>query len=142
MLRRRVPEPPNEFRRVTTWRLLSTCTESMVFGVSGPAGHPGPSRLGPMVTVYLSAKRSDCFDTNTYKDTGELLGLIPPAWPRIRPDFAELMKKPPHKVVRNYLEQSVKPEPPVSETNVHAEPQGRSVYLDRQMPSGVMFFRF
>jgi len=67
-----------------------------------------------MVTVYLSAKRSDCFDPDTYKDTGELLGLIPPAPPRVRPDFAELMMKPPHKIVRNHLEQSSKPESPVS----------------------------
>ena len=92
-----------------------------------------------MVTVYLSAKRSDAFDPDTYKDTGELLGLIPPASPRIRPDFAELMMKPAHKIVRNYLAESGKSEAPVCTSY---EAVGPLPQVDREPPSGVFYIRF
>lgn len=95
-----------------------------------------------MVTVYLSAKRSNCFDPDIYKDTGELLGRIPPAPPRIRPDFAELMMKPAHKIVRNYLEDSRKPEPPVSEANVNVEPRCLFPQIEERPRTGFVYFHF
>ena len=68
-----------------------------------------------MEALYLIAKRSRWIHPDFYKDTAELLGLIPPPPPRVRPDFAELMMKPPEKIVPIRWERPL-PSKPAAET--------------------------